>query len=161
MAFRNRNKNSGGLRIIKTARDKDSINEAARNGYKPLIKKVEPSNKIRSKYSVIQSRKTGAIEIIGDYRYNFNSGENREFETIIDWTFYYPHSFKSPFAAYLIPKDILVGERVFIEDLIEDYIGGSWNQGDTYRLKGCEAIWNGSDLELQYDPTSNRTDFVG
>ena len=160
MAFWNTNKNSHGLRVIKTARDMDSINNAAKSGLKPLIKKVEPSNKIRSKYSVVQNKKTGEIKIIGDFRGRFYSNDN-DYETVIDWTFYYPHSFKSPFAAYLIPEDIKTGERVFIEDLIEDYIGASWNQGDTYRLESCEAIWNGTDLEIQYDPKTNRSDFIG
>jgi len=155
------NKNSKELRVIKTARDKDSINEAAKNGLKPLIKKVEPSDKISSKYSVIQNKKTGEIEIIADVRHVNRSKNNTEFVTVIDWTFYYPHNFKSPFAAYLIPKDIVIGERVFVEDLIEDYIGASWNQGDTYRLESCEAIWNGSELEIQYDPKENRSDFIG
>ncbi len=158
MAFSDRNENSKGLRVIKTARDKGSINKAAKNGLKPLIKKVEPSDEIRSKYSLLQNKETGEIKIIGDYRMGFPS---KEFETVIDWTYYYPHSFKSPFAAYLIPKDIIIGERVFIEDLIEDYIGATWNQGDTFRLENCEAIWNGSDLEIQYDPNVNRSDFIG
>ena len=160
MAFWNRNKEAQGLRVIKTARDKDRINEAAKNGFKPLIKKVEPSDKIRSKYSIVQNTKTGEIEFVGDYRWDSHP-DNGEFETVIDWTFYYPHNFKSPFAAYLIPKDIKTGEIVFIEDLIEDFIGASWNQGDAYRLKSCEAIWNGTDLEIQYDPKSNRSDFIG
>jgi hypothetical protein len=160
MAFWDRNKNSQGLRVIKTARDADSINKAAKSGFKPLIKKVEPSDNIRSKYAVVQNKKTGEIAIAGDYRADY-AGDNNDFETVIDWTFYYPYSFKSPFAAYLIPKDIKVGERVFIEDLIEDYIGASWNQGDTYRLESCEAIWNGTDLEIQYDPRTNCSDFIG
>ena len=147
MAFSNKNRNSQTLRVIKTARDKNSINRAAKNGLRPLIKKIQPSKKIRSKYSVVQNKKTGEIEIVGDYRGSgLNTDDNGEFITVIDWTFYYPHNFKSPFAAYLIPKDIVIGERVFIEDLIEDYIGASWNQGDTYRLESCEAIWNGTDL---------------
>jgi hypothetical protein len=161
MVLQNRNKNSQGLRVIKTARDKDSINLAARNGLYPIIKKVEPSCKIRSKYSVIQNKKTGEIQIIGDYRNGLFSEDSEEFETVINWTFYYPHNFKAPFAAYLIPHDVEIGERVFIEDLIEDYIGASWNQGDTYRLESCEAIWNGTDLEVQYDPRTNRSDFIG
>lgn len=161
MAFWNRNKKSQGLVVIKTTRNKDSINKAAKSGFKPLIKKVEPSDEIRSKYSVVQNKNTGEIEIVGDYRGDFYSDDKNDFETVIDWTFYYPHTFKSPFAAYLIPKDIKLGERVFIEDLIEDYIGASWNQGDTYRLESCEAVWNGKDLEIQYDPRANRSDFIG
>ena len=126
-----------------------------------LLKKVKPSKEIRLKYSIIQNKKTGEIEILGDYRSGFDLHNNGEFETVIGWTYYYPHNFKSPFAAYLIPNDIKIGERVFIEDLIEDYIGASWNQGDSYRLESCEAIWNGSDLKIQYNPKANRSNFLG
>lgn len=161
MAFWNRDKNAEGLRIIKTARNKDSINEAVKSGLRPLIKKVEPSDKIRSKYAVVRNRETGEIKVIGDFRFHYRMNANDEYETIIDWTDYYPHNFTSPFAAYLIPQDIKKGERVLLEDLIEDYVGASWNQGDTYRLESCEAIWNGKDLEIQYDPRVNRSDFVG
>ena len=161
MAFWNRNKNPQGLRIIKTARTKNSINRAAKSGLKPLLKKVEPSDKIRSKFSVVQNTLTGEIEIVADYRGGFYSDDKNEYETVIDWTYYYPHHFESPFAAYLIPMDITIGERVLIEDLIEDYVGAGWNQGDTYRLESCEAIWNGTELEIQYDTSVNRSDFVG
>lgn len=161
MAFMDRNKNKQGLRVIKTARNTESINRAAKKGLKPLIKKVEPSDEICLKYSVLQNKRTGEIEVIEDYRMGIELDDDTEFVTVIDWTFYYPYSFISPFAAYLIPKDIVVGERVFVEDLIEDYIGASWNQGDTYRLESCEAIWNGTDLEIQYDPKTNRSDFIG
>ena len=156
-----KNSNPKELRIIKTGRDRDIINNAARNGFKPLIKKVRPSDEIRSKYSVIQNKKTGEIKIIGDLRFDYLTDDSGDFVTVIDWTYYYPHNFKSPFAAYLIPKDIIVGEMVFVEDLIEDYIGASWNQGDTYRLESCEAIWNGKNLEILYDQNVNRTDFIG
>ena len=148
--------NVNGLRIIKTARDEESINTAARNGFFPLLRRVEKSDEIRSKYAILQNRKTGEIEVIGDFR-GFGSND---YEMIIYFTFYYPHNFPSPFAAYLIPRDIKVGERVFLEDLIEDYIGASWNQGDTYRLESCEAFWNGKDLDIQYD-SSQRADFLG
>ena len=156
-----KNSNPKELRIIKTGRDRDIINNAARNGFKPLIKKVRPSDEIRSKYSVIQNKKTGEIKIIGDLRFDYLTDDSGDYVTVIDWTYYYPHSFKSPFAAYLIPKDIIVGEMVFVEDLIEDYIGASWNQGDTYRLESCEAVWNGKNLEILYDQNVNRTDFIG
>ena len=68
MLFGDRNKNDRGLRVIRTARDKDSINRAARSGLRPLVKKVEPSDKIRSKFAVVQFKETGEIEVIGDYR---------------------------------------------------------------------------------------------
>jgi len=149
------------IRIVKTARDKKSINEAASKGLQPLLKKVVSSSKIRSKYAVMQNKKTGEIMVIGDYRSFHELEGNPDLVTVIDWTDYYPHTFASPFAAYLIPKDIQIGERVFIEDLIEDYVGASWNQGDTFRLESCDAIWNGKDLEIQYNPQIDFSKFVG
>ena len=115
MALWDRNKNMQGLRVIKTARDEFSINEAVKSGFKPLIKKVVPSDKICSKYAVIQNRKTGEVHVVsdyrsnrysgqnifGDYRSNRNSDHNSDFVTVIDWTFYYPYRFNSPFAALL------------------------------------------------------------
>ena len=47
------------FRVIETARNKDSINEAVKNGFRVIIKKVEPSSQIRSKYMVVQHKKTG------------------------------------------------------------------------------------------------------
>jgi hypothetical protein len=152
---------SQNMRIIKTARDEESINQAAKNGFYPLLKKVEPSEDISSKFAVLQNKKSGEIEVVGDYRMLMDSDRDIEYEVVIEWTYYYPYKFSAPFAAYLIPKDIVIGERVFIEDLIEDFVGSTWNQGDTYRLENCEAVWNGSNFDIQYDPGENRTDYIG
>ena len=156
------NLTKGNLRSIGTARDEQAINEAAKNGFFPLIKKVEPSDALRSKFAVMQNIKTGQITVVSDYRDRGYSRSNEVgFETVIPFTFYYPYAFPSPFAAYLIPKDLKVGERVLLLDLIEDYVGSTWNQGDTFRLESCEAIWNGIDFDIQYDPDINRRDFIG
>jgi hypothetical protein len=142
-------KNQNDLIVIKTARNKESINEAALNGYRLIIKKVEPSSQIRSKYSVVQHIETGEIEVIGDLRVRLDYDHDPNFETIIDWTLYYPYNFESPYAAYLIPPYLEKGERVMVEDIIEDIVAGIWNQGDAYRLESCEAIWNGEELLIQ------------
>jgi hypothetical protein len=145
--FWRRTKNENGLRIIRTARSKDAINRAIRNGYTPIIKKVEPSPKINSKFSIIRNKETGEIDVISDFRL----AGNQEYDIVLDWTFYYPHHFKSPFAAYLIPNDLQIGERVYIKDLIEDIVGDSWNQGDTYRMTGSEAVWDGNELIIEFN----------
>ena len=145
--FWRRYKNKNGLRIIYTARSKWAINRAISRGFIPIVKKVEPSKKIHSKFAVIRNIITGKIDVISDYRQSDKEG----YETVLDWTSYYPHYFSSPYAAYLIPNDIQIGERVYIKDLIEDIVGGSWNQGDTYRLPSSEAVWDGKDLLIEFD----------
>ena len=144
-----RKDNEEDYRVIKTARDAKSINEAAKNGFRPLVRKVEPSKEIQSKYRILQNRITGEIEIQGDFR----AGRRNDllWREVIGWTSYYPHSFKSPYAAYLIPKDIRLYEKVFVEDLIEDYIGMRWNQGDTYRLESSLAVWTGLSLKILHN----------
>lgn len=154
----NNDKKIQNLRIIKTARDIDSINKAVEEGFNPLFRKVEPSQEIQSKYGIFREKKTGEFHVFGDFRAIGRRQE--EYEEIIGWTFYYPYNFESPFAAYLIPKDIIIGERVMIEDVIEDYVHLKWNQGDVYRLERCEAIWDGNNLKLQYNEDEDQLRFM-
>ena len=142
------------LRIIKTARTKDSINQAAKEGFRPIVKKVEPSDRIKSQYAVMQNKTTKEIIVIGDHRstrFDPRLLPKDNFEMIVDWSYYYPYKFESPIAAYLVPEDIEVGERVMLEDLIEDY-PTSGGQGNVYRLTSCEAIWNGEEFEIKIEP---------
>ena len=116
--------NKENLRIIKTSRNVDEINELARDGNFPLIVKVDPDPRIRSKFKVSQNQVSGEIRIAGDYRSEYRQ-ESEGWKDVTDFTFYYPHAFELPFAAYIIPPDIKEGERVFVEDLIEDFIGAT------------------------------------
>ena len=141
-----------------SARTAEAINQAAKAGLRPLVKPVKPSAEIRSKFSVWQNRLTGEIVVLGDYRMH---PRLEVWQQVIDWTFYYPHAFPEPFAAYLIPPDIGVGEQVYVEDLIEDFIGASWNQGCKYRLKSCTAVWNGTDLTIEYDRSKDLLEMMG
>ena len=179
------------LRIIKTVRSEQAINEAVEQGYWPLVKPVIPSPDIKVKFAVSQNKATGEITVAHDYRDSniespikpvvefpkptqdeidsFNlvfphvpySDPAIEEDTVIGWTYYYPYQFESPFAAYLIPKDLQIGEAVFLEDLIEDVVGSSWNQGDTYRLPSCNAIWDGMDFIIQHNPDKAVLTIIG
>ena len=144
----------GKPRIIKTARSRESINSAAKKGYWPLIKEVEQSEEIKRKSIIYQNKETGEIMIGSDFR---SRGAEGYEELMVVWS--YP-CFESPYAAYLIPKDIEVGEKVWLEDLIENYVGWCWNQGDASRLESCEAIWNGEDFDILYKE-QDRTCVIG
>lgn len=145
------------LRTISTARTVQDINTAANAGYWPLVKAITPSTEIRAKFAVLQNNSTGEINVIGDFRADVEAAEVTK---VIDFTFYYPHHFENPFAAYLIPSDIEIGEHVWLTDLIEDVVGHKWNQGDSFRLASCEAIWNGKEFILQ-EVTTTMPTFIG
>ena len=60
MWWKTENKNN--LRVIKTARDENSINEAVSNGFWPLIKVLKPNPQIQSKICILQHKETGEIQ---------------------------------------------------------------------------------------------------
>lgn len=139
--------NTIGVPVVPTARTVYAINAAAKEGYWPLLKAVEPSAHIRQKILVSQSS-DGTIDISGDFRAQLGA-----------YAYWYnPYCSPLPFAAYLIPPDLQPGARVYLSDLIEDIAGESWNQGDSYRRRSAYAVWDGTDLNVeQWEPVS----FVG
>lgn len=146
-----------GLPIIRTARSATAINEAARAGFFPLVRPVQPSPEIRSVVWVWQNTSTGEIDVIGDLR---RGPPPPGWRQVLEPTAYYPGPSGLPFAAYLIPPDLQPGERVWVEDLIEDLVGISWN-GNGSRLPSREAVWDGKDLHIDYDPRRHRSECIG
>ena len=134
-----------GPRHIKTARSVEDINNAAKHGFRPIIRQVVRNPEITAKFQVIQNHSTGEMRHLADYRSHFDPAE---WGVVIPWTDYYPYAWKMPFAAYLVPADIQAGEVVVLDDVIEDVVGMRWNQGSNFRLESCKARWTGSDLEL-------------
>jgi len=137
-------KKSDNLRVIKTIRGETAIKAAKAKGLKLLELKAEVSDEFKVKYKKLQHRKTGEIITIGDFRADVGS----EWRTLVNWTSENPSKFFSPYAAYVIPKDLKKGERVLINDLITNHVSGRWNQGDVYRLSKSEATWTGEDFYI-------------
>ena len=133
---------SDGLRVIRTIRGETAINAAKEMGLKLIELRAEVSDEFKVKYKKIKNRTTGHIVTLGDFRedqYYLNMG----YKTLVNWTSRNPSKFFSPFAAYIVPKDLKSGERVLINDVITNHVSGRWNQGDVYRLSKSEAIWTG------------------
>jgi hypothetical protein len=148
------------LRVIKTARCIEDINKAADMGFIPLVKKLKPLKKLFRTTGVFRNKKTNKIEEAEDYvvyeQYgNITSYEDEnEWELVVPFHSYYPYKFDSQYAAYLIPHDIEKGEKVILEDLIEDYYGGSfWSHH--IRVESLQAIWAGEDFSILYDPKTD------
>lgn len=148
------------LRVIKTARCIEDINKAADMGFIPLVKKLKPLKKLFRTIGIFRNKKTNKIEEAEDYvvyeQYgNITSYEDEnEWELVVPFHSYYPYKFDSQYAAYLIPHDIEKGEKVILEDLIEDYYGGSfWSHH--IRVESLQAIWAGEDFSILYDPKTD------
>lgn len=139
------------LPVIRTARGKDAINAGAKEGFRPLVKRVQPSPEIKSKLAVYQNRQSGEISYSDDYRVGAPMWSSDEWDLVIPMFWYYPYAFEEPVAAYLLPPDLEPGQAVVLEDLIEDLKGEAWNQGDCSRLKATIAVWTGEEFEFHDD----------
>ncbi len=146
------------LRVIKTARTEDAINAAAREGFRPLIKAVQPGKGIHFQVIVLQHRDTGEIKLEGDNR--FSSSRKPEWN-LVEYIAYYPYQFPSPFAAYLIPPDLKEGEVVWLEDIIEDILAVYGNQGYHPRLEAWEATWRKGDFQIHFNPRKDAPIYKG
>jgi hypothetical protein len=146
---------SEGLRVIRTARSIRAMNEAVHAGFFPLVKPVIPNPEIRSCERVHQDPVTGHVELQGDLR------RKPKGKPVTDFIPYYPYNFSRPYAAYLLPKDLEVGELVWLEDIIEDIVGFRGAQFFVGRLGACAAIWNGSNFDIQFNPRNNIPHVVG
>ena len=146
-------KNYHDLPTVQTARSLEIMADMQANGHKLIFKNVgEASNFGSKKYVVYQHKLTGKIWWSGDYRneYPYNlidKTEAGEWQIIRDWFFVRPDQ-PFPLAAYIIPKSIIPGARVFLEDVIEDILEISWNQGNAERIVSSAATWTGVDFVI-------------
>jgi hypothetical protein len=132
---------SDNLKVIRTIRGETAIKLAKHMGLKLLELRAEVSDEFKIKYKKIKHRITGEIITIGDFR--ADSRYSWKYKTLVDWTSKNPSKFFSPYAAYVIPRDLKKGELVLINDVITNHVSGRWNQGDVYRLSKSEATWTG------------------
>ncbi|MFV0605330.1 MAG: hypothetical protein ACK5NK_05755 [Niabella sp.] len=163
------------LRVIKTARGVQDINQAVKDGFYPLLKKIDPTVRRTESICLVQNKQTGEVKHTNEFFISRDSDFYNSYHKVFDWDLADYPRFHSPCAAYLIPKDITVNELVWIEDLIEhileSYISGHYLRElyenkelntpplktNLIRLDGCEAIWDGSDLIIQYDKKNGFT----
>ena len=133
---------SDGLRVIRTIRGETAITAAKEMGVKLIELRAEVSDEFNVKYKKVKDKLTGKIITLGDFREDHYFRKSR-YKTVVDWTSRNPSKFFSPYAAYIVPKDLKPSERVLINDVITNHVSGRWNQGDVYRLSKSEAIWTG------------------
>lgn len=154
-----------GVRVIHTARSIRAVKNGIERGYFPFFISNASSGSVWQKRAILFNKESRTLFVEGDYRSLIPFDQKRMDEEYgpgsgialrMDF-----HKNSSPIAAYMIPDDISVGENVFVEDVIEDYVGSSWNQGDTQRLKSCQATWDGHRLVLEVPSRSDVISIVG
>ena len=144
--------NPEGLPVIISLRSLPTMQLAAGSGFRLVFRDVGQAPSFgESKYIVYQDSITGRIWWSGDLRDGFPTpqldGTRHDYRLIRNW-FYARSDRPFPLGAYAVAPSITPGQRVYIEDVLEDISVKWWNQGNSHRLTSCFAAWNGSDLQL-------------
>ncbi|OGB69017.1 MAG: hypothetical protein A2496_17450 [Burkholderiales bacterium RIFOXYC12_FULL_60_6] len=158
--------NTNNYKVIQTLRSLESMALAQKNGFLILIKDVGiPHTFGDNKFEIYKKKETGELWWACDYRTSLfdkaledNIFKDKEiddprsymeenWEIIKNW-FYSRRDQPFPIAAYAIPKDLTVGTRVFLSDVIEEVKYVYWNQGNAKRILSIAATWNGQDFEI-------------
>ena len=149
--------NPNGLRVIKTARTRKKINKKIRKGFKALVQKVRPDREnIKTLFELYKNLETGELVENGDCR--IEPEGCMPLGIIVE---FYPYHFPSPYAAYMLPLGLEVGERVWLDDIIEDIVGVYGNQGYRDRLESCEAVWDGEEFQIDFNPETDAPRLIG
>jgi hypothetical protein len=97
-----------------------AIEDGLKRGFRVVLKHAGPASDIGAKYKVYQHKITGEVWWTGDYRADGPShGSYQDSELAAD-RFHHRTDWPFPLAAYLVPRGLKRGQRVFLEDVIED-----------------------------------------
>lgn len=147
--------------VVRTARFIEAMLQGFEDGFRPLVKSVPHlDTDIGSKLKVFQHSETGALSVSYDYRepppmdvYRGEDGKDvNRWIVISDWIKYRP-DYPFPLAAYLVPRSLRTGQRVFLDDLIEDIPIFDSGQGDSFRMVSAFAEWDGKDFQIEVPRT--------
>lgn len=130
------------MKTIHTAYYFQQINEAAKAGNDLKIYKISHSDYENFDFCIYQNMASLEIELVTDRQTALKYDADTTYRQLLDWNKYYPFIPKTPIVAYVIPKDITVGETVMLEDYIN-------NEGPTKSSR--KATWNGKEFEIIED----------
>ncbi len=153
--------NPENLPIIQTARNIKAINAAVAKGYQIILNRAETNPPFKRSVDIYRNTKTGHFKLMVDPRDSYRDPDFHLWKPALKSFEVDLPQFKYPFAAYLVPKDLAIGTRVWIEDLIEDFLGSSGPGFDEERLESSPAVWNGQDFEIDYQPGRDVSFVIG
>ena len=145
--------NTENLRIVETVDSEDDLNKAIENGHVTLFRKIERNPKLYSRWLLLRNYRSGLYEEVPSRSFYSRRAGKQEFpesewECMHRYDHYHRHRrADKAWAAYVLPLLPVVGERFYIEDIIEDiFVQGFWYT--PISADNAEAVWNGQDLEI-------------
>lgn len=148
------------MRAVKTVYDLTKLNKAIKSGAKYEVHLLKNSPKLFEKQMLLRNTATGEIVEVPS-RSHATRQLGMTFYPEAEWELL--HQFKRyarerkntvVWGAYIIPKDVAVGERLQISDPLEDIFLQEFWDTKIYAFQ-IEATWDGERLVLDRESLSN------
>ena len=146
--------NTNSLPVVETLYSVDAVNDAIASGYSCIVKPIKQNPELKLKSLLLRNRNTGEFcQVPSRLVHQQYSREPKIYSEEV-WdeigtvTGYARTRLEgNGWAAYKLPKNLEVGSRVYIRDLIEDIIAEGFMYGIAAAVD-AEAVWNGASLEI-------------
>ncbi len=141
------------LSEIETTYSLQRVNQAQEQGHEILIVERKQNPELVIKKLLLRNRDTGTYEYASSRRVFAQYGEiieypEKEWELVREVSGYGRNrDIADDWGAYIIPNDIVLGEKVYISDLIEDLVACRFWENVWY-ASDAQAIWTGERLNL-------------
>lgn len=145
--------NQDGLPAVKTCYEVYELNQAIKAGHQTCIVQVSENPKLRLSGFLLRNKFSGDYEVVSARRIYVQYGEIMEFsydewETICEISGYArAQKASSGWGAYILPFGTKIGDRVYIEDLIEDIFAYQFWYSVAV-ASDAVGFWNGSKIEI-------------
>lgn len=147
--------NPNELPVVKTCYSMYALDEAIKNGHQTCIMKITENPKLRLKGILLRNKASGEYTVVKDRKMYVQYGRIKEYrveewETIHEVTGYArTRPASEGWGAYILPLGMQPGDRVYVEDLLEDLVAFEFWYSVGAAVDG-EGIWTGSSIEVDY-----------
>jgi hypothetical protein len=145
--------NQDNLPVVTTCYSIYEFNEAVKNGHQTCIMKITDNEKLRLKGILLRNKTSGEYIVVKERRMYVQYGRIQEYP-VDEWEAIYDVSgyartrpAHEGWGAYILPHGVKPGDRLYIEDLLEDLVAFEFWYSVGAAVDG-EGIWTGSTIEI-------------
>ena len=143
--------NTKNLSVVKTVRNLNELTSQISKSNHIIFQRVTRNPSFETERMLLRSYADLTIVDVPSRSFHRRDGwheySEEEWELVYFFKSYSGNNSDEGWAAYLVPKDAEVGERFYIEEVIEDIVAEIF-WGTAIPANDGEAFWNGKGLDL-------------
>ena len=155
--------NAKNLRVVKTVRNLNKLTSEISKSNHIIFQRITRNPSFETERMLLRSLADLTIVDVPSRSFHRRDGwyeySEEEWELVHTFKSYSGNNSDDGWDSYIVPIDAQIGERFYVEDVIEDIVAETF-WGTAIPAQDGEAIWNGIMLKIDYT-LYNETFMVG